>query len=239
MERTIAERLAELNSKIELAADKAGRKAEDIQLLAVSKTMPAEMVIEAYDAGQKHFGENRMQEVPEKIAEVGSKISPFSGLPTWHFIGHLQSNKVRKVLELFDYIQSIDSFKLIDRIDRIAGEIGKTARCLLQVNISGSESQFGFEPGKIVEAAGSASGRENLVIDGLMTIGPLTNDEVTLRKAFSNIRRLSEEISSLNLPGISMSTLSMGMSGDYKIAIEEGSTIVRVGTLIFGERKKF
>ncbi len=232
----ISSRVSEVHDRIAVAAARVGRDPQEIRLMAVSKRVPAERVFEAVSAGLDLFGENRFQGSIEKVEEVAKLSGSVASRLEWHFIGHLQSNKVRKVLQTFDMIQSLDSMDLIDRIDRISGELGIVARALLQVNVSGAETQYGFSLDETMRAAEFSAGRENLRIEGLMTIGPLTESQEQIHRAFETLRLKSEEIDGFDLEGTNMHTLSMGMTGDFEIAVEEGSTLIRVGTAIFGPR---
>ncbi len=234
----IAERLSRVRERMEAAARRAGRDPSAVRLLAVSKLVPAERVVEAAEAGQTLFGENRFQGSAEKLARVrelrGADAPPLQ----WHFIGHLQSNKVRKVLQTFDCVQSLDSLDLIRRVEHVAADLGITARGLLQVNCSGAPTQYGFPPEKLEEAAEAAARCPHLRIEGLMAIGPNTTDEKVIRAAFRDVRRRAEELAQRGFDGVTMETLSLGMSGDFEPAIEEGSTLVRIGTAIFGPRER-
>ncbi len=234
---SLAERLQQVRDKITDAATAAGRDPAEIHLLAVSKTKPAEMVVEAVRAGQLLFGENKFQGAPEKIDRVAELLEPKEPRPRWHFIGHLQSNKVRKVLQQFEMIQSLDSIKLINRVDRIAGDLGIQARGLIQVNVAEAESQYGFTVEKVMEAVQACAGRDHLLVEGLMAIGPLTDDESEIARAFGTVRKLTDTIGSQQIDGVTMQTLSLGMTSDMEIAIAEGATMVRVGTAIFGSRE--
>jgi PLP dependent protein len=237
MTSSIKDRLALIHDKIAHAAEISGRKPRDITLVGVTKTLPSEMVIDGYNAGLRNFGENRLQGAPEKIIESRLSIGDKFDDSVWHFIGTLQKNKVRKVVDHFDYIQSLDSHSLIQRVDRIAGETGRKLHGLIQINVSSAESQQGVMFEKIEEFVENIPEIENLTIDGIMTIGPNTNDNDEIRRSFSLIRKLSEKLSENRIKNINFNTISMGMSGDYEIAIEEGATLVRIGTAIFGPRK--
>lgn len=227
----------EVNGVIAEAAARVGRNRDEITLIGVTKTHPAELVAEGVEAGLVHLGENRFQEVPEKQEKLRELIGENEAAKlVWHFIGQLQSNKVRAILEHFSVIQSIDRAKLIDRIDRIAGEMNIQARGLIQLNVSGAKTQGGVSPEDFVGLAREASGRKHLAIEGIMAIGPLTNDELELRRAFRRAVTAAREVDELDLPGVDMQVISMGMSGDFRIAIEEGATHVRVGSAIFGRR---
>ena len=221
----VAERLAGLRDRIAAACAAAGRSAGEVELLAVSKTFPAEAVQEAYDAGHRHFGESRQQEASPKIAVLPAEIH-------WHFIGGLQRNKVRKVLGEFDTIHSVDSLRLTEYLDRVAGEEGKRPGIYLEVNVAGEESKGGYSPEELLNAADQLAGLRHVEIRGLMSIPPDDADQA--RRWFAATRDLRDRLrssSGLELPG-----LSMGMSGDFEQAILEGSTIVRVGSAIFGHR---
>ncbi|NNE93895.1 MAG: YggS family pyridoxal phosphate-dependent enzyme [Verrucomicrobiales bacterium] len=224
-----AENLEKIRSRITEAAGRSGRNPEEILLLAVSKTFPPDVIREAFDSGQTHFGENRVQELLTKIPELPPRIE-------WHLIGHLQSNKVRKILADVDMIQTVDSLDLAQRIDRIAGEIGVFPRVLIQVNIAEDSAKFGFTAEAVRTEMETLLCLERLQIDGLMTIPAFDPDPESARPAFANLRELRDELASeFDLP---LTELSMGMSHDFEVAIEEGATIVRVGSALFGKRGK-
>ena len=221
----LAERLAGLRDRIAAACSAAGRRPGEVELLAVSKTFPAEAVQEAYNAGHRHFGESRQQEAAPKIAALPKDIH-------WHFIGGLQRNKARKVLGEFDVIHSVDSLRLAEYLDRVAGEEGKRPEIYLEVNVAGEESKGGFSAAEVLAAAETLAGMRNVELLGLMSIPP--DDMQRARHWFAATRELRDRLraaTGLHLPG-----LSMGMSGDFEQAILEGSTIVRVGSAIFGHR---
>jgi PLP dependent protein len=228
MELNISENLSEVRSRIENAARRAARSAESISLIAVSKTHPTEVIMAAIEAGQLAFGENRVQEAKSKIPVLPARLR-------WHLIGHLQSNKVRLALPLFEVIHGVDSLELLADIDRISGELGLFPRVLLQVNVSGESSKFGFAPAKLLDNVERIVGFERLQIEGLMTIPPLAPAAEHSRKYFVALRELRDRLSQrYRCP---LPQLSMGMSDDYEVAIEEGATMVRVGTAIFGPRR--
>ena len=213
----------------EQVAAAAVRSGRSVDLLVVSKTWPAEVVREAVEAGQRLFGENRLQEGEEKIPALPDDLE-------WHFIGGLQRNKVRKVLPLFSVVHSLSSMKLVHHTDRIAGELGLKPKVYLEVNIGGEESKHGFTPPEIRESLEEILDLTNLSLQGLMCIPPRVESPEEARPWFAKVRKLQDELEArggVNLPG-----LSMGMSGDFEVAIEEGSTIVRVGSAIFGPRLK-
>src|SRR6266513_2238590 len=207
---------------------KAGRATSEIELVAITKTHPAEKVREAIEAGQTLFGESRVQEARAKIPELPSNIR-------WHFVGHLQKNKIRHALPLFEIIHSIDSLALAQDINRIAQEEGLHPRVLLEVNVAGEGSKFGFAPDKLREQMQELLALARLSIEGLMCIPPLGVESEDSRKFFVQVRELRDSLEkefSVKLP-----QLSMGMTQDFAIGIDEGATLVRVGTAIFGERR--
>jgi pyridoxal phosphate enzyme (YggS family) len=222
MTSSIAERLAEIRAQISAAAVAAGRDPAEVHLCAVSKTFPAAAVQEALAAGQTLFGENRVQEALEKIPLVAGA--------RWHLIGHLQSNKVRKILPLVEMIHSVDSATLARDISRIAVELGLRRRALLQVNVASDDAKFGFTVSDVRASLPELLALPGIEIAGLMTIPPLEGDP---RPHFAALRRLREELATPSHP---LAELSMGMSGDFPDAIAEGATIVRVGSAIFGGR---
>ena len=223
---TLEERLTGIRARIDAACARSGRPPGDATLLAVSKTVPAEVIAEAWRAGQREFGESRQQEAAAKVRELPPDI-------VWHFIGRLQGNKVRKVLADFAVIHGVDSLKLAAQIDRIAGELGRRPRVFLEVNLGQEPSKGGFDPAELAPAVDSVMGMPHLELEGLMAIPPVEDGDVAgARRWFRELRELRDvlrEKTGAPLPG-----LSMGMSGDFEVAIEEGSTLVRVGTAIFG-----
>lgn len=223
----IDERLADVRSRIEAAAKKANRSPGEIALVAVTKKHAAEKVRAAFDAGQTLFGESRVQEASAKIPLLPSQLH-------WHFIGHLQANKVRHALPLFELIHSVDSLDLAQQIDRIAREDGFFPRVLLQVNVAGEGRKFGFVPDALADAMENILSLDRLMLEGLMTIPPLAENAEESRKYFAALRETRNELQTRF--GCQLPQLSMGMSGDFEIAIEEGATLVRIGSAIFGER---
>lgn len=224
----IEDQLAEIREKIAAAEKKAGRAAGSVALLAVSKTFPVSDIMHAYEDGQRLFGENRLQEAMEKMPAMPADCE-------WHLIGPLQRNKVRKALEQgFTLIEAVDSRKLAEAISRIAGELGVTARILIEANVDGEESKHGFTPTGLQEEWAALTALPHLEIRGLMCIPAPTESPEGARPAFAALRTLAETLRArgpLPLP-----ELSMGMSHDYAVAVEEGATIVRVGSAIFGKR---
>jgi pyridoxal phosphate enzyme (YggS family) len=225
----ISENLERVRGQIAEAARKAGRSADDVELIAISKTHDADRVREAHAAGQNIFGESRVQEARAKIPELPSSL-------LWHFVGHLQKNKIRHALPLFELIHSVDSLALAQEISRIAQEEGVNPRVLLEVNVAGEGSKFGFKPERLRAEMEPLLGLVRLSIEGLMIIPPLAEEAEASRRFFGQLRELRDTLEKdfdLKLP-----QLSMGMTNDFPIAIEEGATLVRVGTAIFGERKR-
>lgn len=225
---SIADNLDRVREQISTAAAKSGRTSNDVELVAITKTHPAESVREAIETGQILFGESRVQEARAKIPELPSNCR-------WHFVGHLQKNKIRHALPLFEMFHGIDSLELARDIDRIAEEDGAHPNILLQVNVAGEGSKFGFSSAALGEQMEALLALPRLLIGGLMCIPPLAVESEDSRKFFVQVRELRdslEEEFSLKLP-----QLSMGMTQDFPIAIEEGATLVRVGTAIFGERR--
>ena len=225
---SILDNLERVREQIAQAAAKAGRDLKDVELVAISKTHPAQKVRETVEAGQTLFGESRVQEARAKIPELSSNIR-------WHFVGHLQKNKVRQALPLFEMIHSVDSLALARDINRIAEEEGLYPRVLLEVNVGGEGSKFGFAPDDLREQMQELLALARLSIEGLMCIPPLGVESEDSRKFFVQVRELRDSLEkefSMKLP-----QLSMGMTQDFLIGIEEGATLVRVGTAIFGERR--
>lgn len=223
-----------VRERIERACAKAGRKPEEISLVAVSKTMSAERVLEAHAAGLSLFGENRLQEALPKIEAVSEAVE---GEVTWHMVGHLQRNKVKKAVAVFDMIQSVDSYDLAVEIDRRSRETGKTMDVLVEVNTSAEETKFGGRPQDTVDLVERMSHLNGIAVRGLMTIGAFTEDEGTVRRCFVALRELARKTQEAGISGVEMRYLSMGMTSDFELAIEEGSNMVRIGTAIFGPRQ--
>ncbi len=223
----IAENLDGVRGQIAEAAKKSGRAIEEIELVAISKTHEAEKVRAAFDAGQQVFGESRVQEARAKIP-----LLPSAAL--WHFVGRLQKNKIRHALPLFELFHSVDSIELARDMNRIADEEGLRPRVLLEVNVAGEGSKIGFAPENLREQMEALLELPRLTIEGLMTIPPLAPEGEASRKYFAKLRELRAEFAAQFQ--ISLPHLSMGMTGDFMVAIEEGATLVRVGTAIFGQR---
>lgn len=225
----VNERLEVIRAQIQASVAAAGRAPGDIELVAVSKNHPSESIQEAVDCGQNVFGESRIQEAIAKIPMLSSSIR-------WHFIGHLQKNKIRRALPLFELLHSVDSLPLAQQIDRIAGELGLFPHVLLEVNVAGESSKFGFSSDEITRHMEDLLSLGRLQIDGLMTIAPYADDPEHSRRYFARLRELRDSLQ--KSAGVQLPTLSMGMSGDFNVAIEEGATMIRVGTSIFGERPR-
>lgn len=223
----VAENLAEVKERMARAAESCGRSAEEVTLVAVSKTWPAEHVQKAVDAGQRVFGENKLQEGQEKIPVLGSELE-------WHFIGGLQRNKVRKVFGLFHWVHSIDSMKLARYADGVAADMGIKPKVLLQVNIGRELSKGGFEIEELEDGFAEILSLGNLELKGLMCIPPAVDDPDDARVYFKEMVTLRTRLQEKH--GVSLPELSMGMSGDFEVAIQEGATMVRVGSSIFGSR---
>ena len=222
----IASNIRKVKQAIRRAAEKAGRNQDDVKLIAVSKTVETSKIKEAIDAGLTIFGENRIQEAKKKKAELPASIQ-------WHLVGHLQSNKVKYIFDQFELIHSVDSLPLADEIQKRAERIGKTVNILIQINTSGEETKFGVPFNKAASFVKETSKFKNLNVMGLMTIPPYANNPEDSRVFYKKLKSVKIELEKekLNLP-----ELSMGMSNDYEVAIEEGATLVRVGTAIFGSR---
>lgn len=229
-EETVAERVHVVLSKIRRAAEKAGRRPDSIRLVAVTKTVPVARIQAGLEAGLTIFGENRLQEALLKIAALQQTPA------RWHFIGHLQRRKVKSVIGVFDLVHSVDSVELAEEINRRAAEAGIRQEVLLEVNIGNEPTKTGFRSEDVIGSIRAMSMLPHLRIKGLMTIPPLTSDAEQARPYFSQLRHLAARIADLASPSVTMRELSMGMSNDYEVAIEEGATLVRVGTAIFGAR---
>jgi pyridoxal phosphate enzyme (YggS family) len=232
---SIADNVAEIHERIARAAARVGRSADSITLMAVSKTMEPERIKEAYAAGQRAFGENRVQEFEGKFSALSELRDA-----EWHLIGHLQSNKAKKAAELFHAVDSVDSVRLAEKLNQAAGESNKKLALLIEIKVGQEESKAGIplDSPELENLLRVAPQLANLQIRGLMTVPPFTEDPEGARPYFRLLRDLRDQIAARKLSGIQMDVLSMGMSHDFEVAIEEGSTCVRVGTAIFGARPK-
>lgn len=215
--------------RILIAAEKSGRKAEDIKIIAVSKTIGIEAIMEVIENGILDLGENRVQELCEKYDIIKRECN-------WHLIGHLQTNKVKYIIDKVTLIHSVDSLELAKEIQLRASKISSIQEILIQVNVSGEESKFGLNPLEVKDFVKEISTYPNVKIKGLMTIAPNTEDKEKIRMVFTNLKKIFIDIKQENIDNIDMDTLSMGMSNDFEIAIEEGANIVRIGSAIFGRR---
>lgn len=225
----IRENLEEVEKKISAACERAGRSRSEVTLIAVSKTKPVSMLNEAYETGIREFGENKVQEMMDKFEVMPEDIH-------WHMIGHLQRNKVKYLMGKADLIHSVDSYRLAEEISSQSVKHNVTTDILIEVNIAGEETKFGTSRDEAIRLVEDAAKLPNIHICGLMTIAPFVENAEDNRKYFRQIRELSVDIKEKNIDNVDMRILSMGMTGDYEVAIEEGATMVRVGTGIFGER---
>ncbi|MGH9328141.1 MAG: YggS family pyridoxal phosphate-dependent enzyme [Terriglobia bacterium] len=226
---SIRENIDRVEERIRAACARGGRRREDIRLIAVSKTFSAGNVREAYEAGLRDFGENRVQEAAAKIPELADLDA------TWHLIGHLQTNKARRAYELFGWIHAVDSFHLAEKLDQEARRKGNRLPILLEVNLGGEESKYGIGERDVREVGEKVALLPGLALRGLMLIPPFFADSREARPFFRRLRELAADLASSGLSGLS--ELSMGMSHDFEVAIEEGATMIRVGTAIFGARR--
>ena len=227
----IAQNITQLQQKIKTAANRAGRSAEEITLIGITKTVDVERILQAYDAGLRNFGENRVQELRLKIGQVDMPCC-------WHLVGHLQTNKVKDVIGQVALIHSLDSVRLADEIEKRAINAGLTVDALVQINIADDDAKFGLSTAEALPFLEKMLGYEAIRIRGLMTIGPYVADECAIRAVFAELRQLFEHAKTTfsGTPNVTMDYLSMGMSGDFTWAIAEGSNMIRVGSAIFGSR---
>jgi pyridoxal phosphate enzyme (YggS family) len=232
---SIAQNLAQVRERIATAASRAGRQPADIAMMAVSKTFPPERIREAYDAGLRLFGENRVQEFAGKADALEDLREA-----EWHLIGHLQTNKAAKAAELFAAVDSVDSLRLAQKLNASAQQFKKKLAVLIEVNVGGEAAKSGIpqESRELDELLLAAPELAHLEFRGLMTVPPFTEDPQQARPYFRKLRELRDQITARRLPAVNVSALSMGMSHDFEVAIEEGSTCVRVGTAIFGDRTR-
>ena len=225
----VRENLAQVRRHMEEACRRAGRQTDEVTLIAVSKTKPVGMLMEAYEAGARDFGENKVQEILEKRPEIPADAR-------FHMIGHLQRNKVRQVIDQVNLIHSVDSLRLAEQIEHEAAKKELHADILLEVNVAREESKFGFFLEEVEAALREISKYPHITVKGLMTIAPYVEDPEENRDIFKKLHQVFIDMKSKNIDNSNMSVLSMGMTGDYQVAIEEGSTMIRVGTGIFGAR---
>lgn len=229
MKEMISENLRQVHRNIQSACDRGKRSADEITLIAVSKTKPLEALLDAYSCGERNFGENKVQEILQKAPRMPEDAR-------FHMIGHLQRNKVRQVLPFVAMIHSVDSVRLALEIQQEAERIGKIVDILLEVNVAEEESKFGFSVDETMDAVINISKFPNVHICGLMTIAPFVENPEENRSVFKKLFQLYVDIKHKNIDNVIMSVLSMGMTGDYQVAVEEGATMIRVGTGIFGAR---
>jgi len=230
MEIDIAANINKIREKINAAAARCQRSPDSIKLLAVTKTVSPVIIDKAIAAGLTEFGENYVQEAKEKIALIEHRVK-------WHMIGHLQTNKAKYVANLFDYIHSVDRIELAKEIDKRAGLTGRKINILIEINVSGEKSKNGIPPANAIGLIRDIAQLENISVKGLMTMAPYSDNPENSRPFFSELRKLQRKIVNEGITGVQMDELSMGMTDDFEIAIEEGATIVRIGRAIFGERK--
>lgn len=228
----IAENLQQVRENIRKACEAVGRDSKEVTLVAVSKTKPVEMLKEAYDAQARVFGENKVQEIMDKYDRLPEDIQ-------WHMIGHLQRNKVKYIVDKVAMIHSVDSMRLAETIEQEAAKHEIRVPVLVEVNVAQEDSKFGLKMDEVLPFVMQASKLPHLEICGLMTIAPYVEDPEENREIFRQLKKLSVDIADKNINNITMSVLSMGMTGDYEVAVQEGATMVRVGTGIFGERNYF
>lgn len=226
----LAENLQNVEKRVMEACRRAGRDRDEVTLIAVSKTKPVSMLQEIYGEGMRHFGENKVQELTEKYEQMPQDIC-------WHMIGHLQRNKVKYIVDKATLIHSVDSVRLAAAIEQEAAKKGVVVNILLEVNVAKEESKFGFRTEEVIPAAQEIAKFPHVHICGLMTIAPFVENPEENRSVFANLRKLSVDIADKNIDNISVDILSMGMTNDFEVAIEEGATMIRVGTAIFGERE--
>ena len=226
---SIHENLRQVRDRVAAAADRAGRDPGAVRLVAVSKTKPASLILEAIDAGVTEIGENQLQEARTKYDQIDRPVK-------WHFVGHLQRNKVKGALQIFDLIHSVDSLRLLNEINRRSAGLNCQTDVLVQVNTSGESSKYGVQPEQVLSFIESALDYRHVRIKGLMTIGPFAPNVDAVRPSFALLGRLQEQVKSQRFQGVDMAYLSMGMTHDFEVAVEEGANIIRIGTAIFGKR---
>ena len=225
----LAENLQQVNANIEKACAAVSRDPGEVTLVAVSKTKPVSMLQEAYDAGARVFGENKVQEIVDKYDQMPSDVK-------WHMIGHLQRNKVKYIVDKVAMIHSVDSLRLAETIEKEAAKKAVIVPILIEVNVAQEESKFGLKPEEVLPFIEQIADFSHIQINGLMTIAPYVDNAEENREIFRELKKLSVDIAAKNINNVIMSVLSMGMTGDYMVAVQEGATMVRVGTGIFGAR---
>ncbi|WP_276211090.1 YggS family pyridoxal phosphate-dependent enzyme [Heyndrickxia coagulans] len=223
----VSENLARINEKIEKACQRAGRSRGDVEIIAVTKYVTTERAKEALEAGIQHLGENRDDGLLKKYEALGNR-------PVWHFIGTLQTRKVKNIIDKVSYIHSLDRLSLAEEIEKRAAKLDKEINCFIQVNVSGEESKHGMAPGQVVDFVRKLKDFPHIRVAGLMTMAPLTEEQDIIRRTFRGLKQLQQDIESLQLDYAPCRELSMGMSNDFEIAVEEGATFVRIGTALVG-----
>ncbi|MEL7833530.1 YggS family pyridoxal phosphate-dependent enzyme [Fodinibius sp. Rm-B-1B1-1] len=232
MNNSIKKNIQQVKSRIGQACRRVGRDPNEIQIILATKTVDTQCILKAAELGYSIIGENRVQEARRKIKEMGKKANELN----WHYIGHMQSNKVNKVIRFATMVQSIDRMKIVRKMNRRLKKVDKTMDVLIQVNTSGEDSKYGIHPNDAINFVRQAAKFDRLNIMGLMTIGLFSDDWARVREGFIQLRQLRETISDQNIPDVQMQHLSMGMTNDFELAIEEGATMIRIGRAIFGER---
>ena len=226
---SVRENIQSVQDRIASAAQRVGRDASSITLVAISKTKPVNLIVEAIDAGIAHIGENRVQEAKSKYSQVNRHVE-------WHLVGHLQTNKVKQALQMFHLIHSVDSLRLLVEINRRSSQLNRQTEALIEVNTSGEESKYGLQPNEVPTFIETALECTHVRIRGLMTVGKFLPDPEEVRPSFALLRKIKETIDNQEYPNIHIEYLSMGMTNDFEVAIEEGANMVRIGSAIFGER---
>ena len=226
---SVRENIQSVQDRIASAAQRVGRDASSITLVAISKTKPVNLIVEAIDAGIAHIGENRVQEAKSKYSQVNRHVE-------WHLVGHLQTNKVKQALQMFHLIHSVDSLRLLVEINRRSSQLNRQTEVLVEVNTSGEESKYGLQPNEVPTFIETALECTHVRIRGLMTVGKFLPDPEEVRPSFALLRKIKETIDNQEYPNIHIEYLSMGMTNDFEVAIEEGANMVRIGSAIFGER---
>ena len=226
---SVRENIQSVQDRIASTLQRVGRESDSIKLIAISKTKPASLIVEAIDSGITDIGENRVQEAKGKRSQVDRPVN-------WHLVGHLQTNKVKQALKIFDLIHSVDSIRLLAEIERQSRRLNRRTDALVEVNTSGEESKFGLQPNEVLSFMESAAEYVHVRIKGLMTVGEFMSDPEGVRSSFTLLRSFKERIASQGYPNVEMEYLSMGMTNDFEVAIEEGANMVRIGSAIFGER---
>lgn len=231
--KTVKENIEKVVRRVQTACEKTGRDPDSVTIIPVTKTVDVKRIKKVIDCGYHEVAENKVQEAENK-AEILKDNSP---PPSWHFVGLLQSNKVNKVVNFASMIQSVDRMKIVKKLNKRLKKLGKDMPVLIQINVSGEDSKYGLHPDDALSFIEQAASFEHIKIKGLMTIGLFSDDWPKVRKGFRLLRELRDNIKTKDIPGVEMETLSMGMTNDFEIAIEEGATVVRIGRAIFGERE--